>query len=117
MDKRKKLREQNIFFVGINSYRKYLRNHLNLDIDSSKVYRKISALVSEERNELITSLYGVFSEDKDKLKPIICLSTLLNIPAHEVLIKEHIRDKIKQLSLLFIPIITVIISVFNLLLK
>lgn len=104
-------------FVGINSYRKYLRNQLDLDIDSAKVYPKISTLVPEERNELIKSIYEAFSEDIDKLKPIICLKTFLNIPAEELLVKEHTRDKIKQLSVIFIPIITVIISVFHLLLK
>lgn len=101
-------------FVGIDSYRKYLRNHLDLDIDSSKVYPKITALVPEERNELIKSMYEAFSEDKDRLKPIVCLTTFLNIPAQEVLVKEHTRDKIKQLSLLLIPIITVLISVVRL---
>jgi hypothetical protein len=104
-------------FVGINSYRKFLRNRLDLDIDSAKVYPKITALVPEERNELINSMYEAFSEDKDKLKPIVCLTTFLNIPAHEVLVKEHTRDKIKQLSLLFIPIITVIISVIKLIIE
>jgi hypothetical protein len=104
-------------FVGINSYRKYLRNHLDLDIDTSKVYPKITVLAREERNKLINSLYEAFSEDADKLKPIICLTIFLNAPAEEVLVKEHTRDKIKQLSLLFIPIITVTISIFQLLIK
>jgi hypothetical protein len=104
-------------FVGINSYRKFLRNRLDLDIDSVKVYPKITALVPEERNELIKSVYEAFSEDKDKLKPIVCLKTFLNLPAQEVLVKEHTRDKIKQLSLLLIPIITVIISVIKLVIE
>jgi hypothetical protein len=62
-----------------------LRNHLDLDIDSSKVYPKITALVPEERNELIKSMYEAFSEDKYRLKPIVCLTTFLNIPAQEVI--------------------------------
>lgn len=103
--------------VGIDSYRKYLRNRLGLDIDSAKVYPKITTLVPEERNELIKSMHDAFSEDADKLKPIVCLTTFLNIPSTETLVKEHARDKIKQLSLLLIPIITVIISVFNLILR
>ena len=103
--------------LGLDSYRKYLRNRLNLDINSPKVYPKITALVSEDRNALIKSMYEAFSEDTDKLKPVICLTTLLNIPAEEILVKEHARDKIKQYSLLLIPIITVIISVFNLVLR
>jgi len=104
-------------FVGLNSYRKYLRNNLSLDINSSKVYPKITVLVPEERNKLINSIYEAFSEDTDKLKPIICLIKFLNVPAEKVLVKEHIRDKIRQLSILFAPIITVTISVFQLLLK
>jgi hypothetical protein len=103
--------------AGIDSYRKYLRNRLNLDIDSSKVYPKITTLVSEDRNKLIKSMYEAFLEDTDKLKPIICLTTLLNVPAEEILVKEHPKDKIKELCLLFIPVITVIISVFNLVLN
>lgn len=103
--------------VGIDSYRKYLRNRLDLDIDSAKVYPKITTLVPEDRNALIKSMYEAFSEDADKLKPIVCLTTFLNIPSAEILIKEHTRDKIKQLSLLFIPIVTVMISIFNLVLR
>jgi hypothetical protein len=104
-------------FAGIDSYRKYLRNRLDLDINSAKVYPKITALVSEDRNALIKSMYEAFSEDADKLKPIICLTTLLNVPAEEILVKEPAKDKIKQHSLLFIPIITVVVSVFNLVLR
>jgi hypothetical protein len=103
--------------LGLDSYRKYLRNRLDLDINSPKVYPKITVLVSEDRNALIKLMYEAFSEDTDKLKPIICLITLLNIPAEEILVKEHARDKIKEYSLLFIPIITVIVSVFNLFLR
>ena len=103
--------------LGLDSYRKYLRNRLDLDINSAKVYPKIIALVSEDRNALIKSMYEAFSDDADKLKPVICLTTLLNIPAEEILVKEHTRDKIKEHSLLFIPIITVIVSVFNLFLR
>jgi hypothetical protein len=100
--------------VGIDSYRKYLRYRLNLDIDSAKLYPKITALDSKDRNALIKSMYEAFSEDADKLKPIVCLTTSLNLPPEEIVVKEHTRDKIKQLSLLFIPIITVMISLFNL---
>lgn len=100
--------------VGIDSYRKYLRNRLNLDIDITKAYPKITALVSEDRNALIESMHEAFSEDADKLKPIVCLTTFLKCPPEAILIKEHTSDKIKQLSLLFIPIITVMISILNL---
>ena len=103
-------------FAGIDSYRKYLRNRLDLDINSANVYPKITTLVSEDRNALIKSMYEAFSEDTDKLKPIICLTTLLNVPAEQILVKEPAKDKIKQHSLLFIPIITVVVSVFNLVL-
>jgi hypothetical protein len=113
-DEVKKIKD---LLLGIDSYRKYLRNRLGLDIDSAKVYPKITALVPEDRNSLIKSMYEAFSEEADKSKPITCLTTLLNIPAQEMLVKEHTRDKIKQLSLLLIPVITVIISVFNLVLK
>lgn len=104
-------------FAGIDSYRKYLRNRLDLDINSPEVYPKITTLVSEDRNTLIKSMYEAFSEDVDKLKPVICLTTILNIPAEKILVKQHTRDKIKQHSLLFIPMVTVIVSVFNLVLR
>lgn len=104
-------------FAGINSYRKYLGRHLDLDINVPKVYPRITVLTPQERIKLVNSMYEAFSADIDKLKPIICLTTFLNLPADEVLVKEPIKDKIKQLSLLFIPIITVIISVFQLLFK
>lgn len=96
--------------MGIGSYRKYLRNRLNLDIDSARLYPKITALAPEDRSALIKSMYEAFSEDADKLKPIVCLTTFLKLPPEELLIKEQTRDKLKQLSLLFIPIITVIIG-------
>ena len=89
---------------------------MDLDINSANVYPKITTLVSEDRNALIKSMYEAFSEDTDKLKPIICLTTLLNVPAEQILVKEPAKDKIKQHSLLFIPIITVVVSVFNLVL-
>lgn len=104
-------------FKGINSYRKYLGRHLDLDINTLKVYPKITVLHPQERNELVNSLNEAFSETIDRLKPIICLTTFLNLPADEILVKEPIRDKIKQLSLLFIPMMTVIISVFQLAFK
>ncbi len=100
--------------LGLDSYRKYLRYRLDLDINSAKVYPKIIVLASKDRNALIRSMYEAFSDDADKLKPVICFTTLLNVPAEEILVKEHARDKIKQHSLLLIPIVTVIISVFNL---
>jgi hypothetical protein len=104
-------------FTGINSYRKYLARYLALDINTLKVYPKITALHPQARNELVNSLYETFSEEVDKLKPLICITTFLNLPVDEILVKEPIRDKIKQLSLLFIPIITVIISIFHLVFK
>ena len=104
-------------FTGINSYRKYLGRYLDLDINTLKVYPKITVLCPQERNKLVSSLYEAFSEEIDKLRPIIRLTTFMSLPADEILVKEPIRDKIKQLSLLFIPIITVIISVFQLVFK
>lgn len=75
-------------FVGVNSYAKYLRSHLNFDIDSAKLYPKIMVLVSKERKELINSICEAFSEDIDKLKPISCLAAFLKVPVEQILVKE-----------------------------
>ncbi|WP_458747023.1 hypothetical protein [Candidatus Nitrosocosmicus sp. T] len=90
-------------FEGINSYRKHLGRHLDLDINTLKVYPKITVLHPQERNELVNSLYEAFSESIDRLKPIICFTTFLNLPADEISVKEPIRNKIIQLSLYSYP--------------
>ncbi len=116
-ERRDEVKRTKHLFVGLNSYRKYLRSHLDLDIESSKVYPRIIGYVFKERNELINLMYKAFSEDSDKLKPIIYLRRFMKVPAEELLIKESNKDKLKQLTILFIPIITVVINVVTLLFK
>lgn len=68
-------------FKGINSYRKYLGRHLDLDINTLKVYPKITVLHPQERNELVNSLNEAFSETIDRLKPINYMSHHFSEPS------------------------------------
>jgi hypothetical protein len=104
-------------FVGLNSYAKYLKRNLNLDINRAKIYPKIISLASQKRHDLIKSMNNAFSDDIDKLKSISCIETFLNVSAEQILIEEPIGEKIKQLTLLLIPIIAVAISVIQLFLR
>jgi hypothetical protein len=105
------------FITGLNWYTRYLRQNLNFQINEVQVYPRIISLGTIERNQLIEAVCKAF-EDFDKLKPINCLSTHMQIPQTEqILVPIRLLAKITQLSGLMIPIFTVIISIINFFVK
>jgi hypothetical protein len=103
------------FVMAINSYDKYLKRNLKLQINSiDNIYSKIMSDPNIEKCKLI-KLVGEAFENNDKLEPIKCMSDFLGIRDTEhFLIKEPIVDKIKGWASFLAVIIPVIISIIQL---
>ena len=82
---------------ALNSYNKYIRRSLGLEInDLKKVYSKILSDPALDKNHSIKELSIAF-EDSDKFKTIKCLSGLLNVTDTEhFLAKESVGKKLKD---------------------
>jgi hypothetical protein len=100
--------------LGLNSYNVYLTKKLKLRMNNVIICSKIIFNSSVDKNEAIRLIAGAF-ESEDKLNPIRCLSTLLKVKESEqLLMKEQITDKVKEIGALLIPVITITISIFDL---
>src|SRR5437879_13101873 len=78
-----KMRDQtakvNYLIAGIKFYDRYLQRTLNVQInDVKKIYSKIISDSSIDKNEAMCSILASFESDEDKLKPVKCISKMLN---------------------------------------
>ncbi len=82
---------------GLSYYNKYIRRILGLEINGLKmIYSKIIADAAIDKNQLMKELHKAF-EDRDKLKPVRCLTLLFNVPEpKDFLVKEPIGKKLED---------------------
>jgi hypothetical protein len=97
---------------GLNSYNKFLKRNLKLQFDDTMVCSKI--ISSSNKNQSLNLLSASF-KDNDKLKPVSCLSTIIKLPdTEQLLVKEKLEVKIKDLITVLAAIIPVMISILQL---
>jgi hypothetical protein len=82
---------------ALNSYNIYLRKNIGLQIYALKnIYSKILSDSKVDKNQSIRELTSAF-EDKDKLRPVKCLSTISNVTdTEQFLIKEPLGKKLEN---------------------
>jgi hypothetical protein len=99
---------------ALNSYNKYIRSSLGLQIkDLKKIYSKIVSDPTLDKNYSIKELSIAF-EDKDKLKPIKCISGLLKITdTEQFLIKEPIGKKLEDWAAIFGTIVSTVAAMIG----
>jgi hypothetical protein len=115
-DEVKKMR---YFKMGIDSYNKFLKRCLNLQIsDVNTIFSKIIACSSIENDSSSLLDSFIININNNKLEPLKCLSKrFFEQSIEKLLIEQPLKEKIKNLTVFIIPIITVIISLFGLLMK
>lgn len=105
---------------GLSFYNKYIRRILRLQIKDLKViYSRIIADATVDKNRWMKELSQAF-EDKDKLKPIRCLTGLFNVtdPEH-FLVKESVVKKWEEMATIlgalgsFIAVFTAAVALYN----
>ncbi len=100
-----------IFYLtlGLNSYNKFLKRNLKLQFDEVMICSRIVS--SGERNQLINLITASFKDD-DKLKPVNCLSNIIDVPEGEqFLVKKQLRGKIMEIVTILIALIPIVISI------
>jgi hypothetical protein len=82
---------------GLRYYNKYIRRIFGLEINGLKmIYSKIIADAASDKNQLMKELHKAF-EERDKLKPVRCLTLLFDVPEpKDFLVKEPIGKKLED---------------------
>jgi hypothetical protein len=100
--------------MGLNSYNKYLRRILNLEIkDIKKIYSKFVYAETAEKREIIKSVCESV-EAGDRLKLARYLSYLSKIPETELFVSEAPVEKLKTIGAILAAVIPIIISIIEL---
>jgi hypothetical protein len=101
---------------ALNSYNKYIRRTLGLEInDLKKVYSKILSDPALDKNHSIKELSIAF-EDSDKFKTIKCLSGLLNATDTEhFLAKEPVGKKVEHWAEMLGTIVSTVAAIIGVL--
>jgi hypothetical protein len=99
---------------GLNSYNKYLKRCMNLQMnDLTKIYSKISNAPQEERKKIIESLSDLLERGNNTLEPVRNLLTLSKAPEEEFLTEQPLKQKIKDGYTLLIPVFTIIVTLIT----
>jgi hypothetical protein len=101
------------FMMGLQSYDLYLRRHLDLRIFTlDQIYDKVMTACKETKNNIINSISETFNNDK--LEPLRYLSFLYKTKElQQILEKESIQLKLRQLGLFLAGAIPIIISLIQ----
>ena len=101
---------------ALNSYNKYIRRSLGLEInDLKKVYSKILSDPTLDKNNSIKELSIAF-EDSDKFKTIKCLSGLLNVTDTEhFLAKEPVGKKLEDWATMLGTMVSTVAAIIGVL--
>jgi hypothetical protein len=98
---------------GLNSYNKYLKRCINLQMNELiKIYSKISSASQEEREKIIESLSNNLESGNNTLEPVRYLLSMSKVPEEEFLTEQPMKEKIKEVYTLLIPIITISLTAF-----
>ena len=103
------------FLMGLNSYNKYLRRKLRLEVkDFKKIHSKFAYVETAEKREIIKSVCEAV-EAGDRLKLARYLSSLSKIPETELFVSEAPIEKLKTIGTILAAVIPIIISAIELL--
>jgi hypothetical protein len=99
-------------------YDKYLRKALNLRIkDPEKIYDKIICLSMEEKSGLIISIANALGGEKLDLVRILSKKYLVELNSDQFMVEEKLSERIKDVSGLAIPIVTITVTIIGLFFK
>jgi hypothetical protein len=101
---------------ALNSYNKYVRRSLGLEInDLKKVYSKILSDPTLDKNHSIEELSKAF-EDRDKFKTIKCLSKLLkDIDTEHFLAEEPVGKKLEDWATILGTMVSTVAAIIGVL--
>jgi hypothetical protein len=104
----------NCIILALNSYNKYLKRNIKLQISNIKdIYSKILIDPAVEKNETIISISKAF-ESNDKFEPLRNLLNSLDTQNVErFLTEESIWDKTKEIGTFLVAVIPVLISIIE----
>ena len=103
--------------MGINSYNKYLKKNLKLQINNiDNLHSKIISNFIIHNSMFIDSLHKTFQTD-NKLLPLRYIISFLNLETEQFLVKESLWEKIKDWGAFLVAVIPVAISIIQLLLN
>lgn len=108
----------NCIVLALNSYNKYLKRNIKLQIGNIKdIYSKILIDPAVEKNETILSISRAF-ESNDKFEPLRNLLNSLDTQnAERFLIEESMWDRTKEIGTFLAAVIPVLISIIEVWLK
>ena len=121
--RKNEVKKMRYFTMGLNSYNDYLRRLISLEISDlkTKVYSKIASSCKKEKAEITNNIISVFVTDKNMesytLEPVRQLADFMKKSKEEFLTKQHFLDKLKEWTAISSVIITMIVSLFPVLLK
>jgi hypothetical protein len=103
--------------MGINSYNKYLKKNLKLQINNiDNLHSKIISNFIIHNSMFLDSLLKTFQTD-NKLLPLRYIISFLNLETEQFLVKESLWEKIKDWGAFLVAVIPVAISIIQLLLN
>jgi hypothetical protein len=120
-DENKTIETTKYILLGLHSYNAYLRRNIGLQI--SNIDRIYSIITSNKLSpsKYVTEVNDNIDDDYDKLKLVRYLRDMSvdrnkndDEQKEEFLVTEKLRDKISSLSAWLIPIITVLVSIYQL---
>ncbi len=99
---------------GLNSYNRYLKRCMNLQMSNlTNIYSKISNIPQEERKKIIESLSNSLERGNNTLEPVRYLLTLSKVPEEEFLTEQPLKEKIKGVYTLLVPVFTIIVTMIT----
>jgi len=99
---------------GLNSYNKYLKRCMNLQMSNlTNIYSKISIAPQEERKKIIESLSDFLERGDNTLEPVRYLLSLSKVSEEEFLTEQPLKQKIKDGYTLLIPVFTIIVTLIT----
>jgi hypothetical protein len=102
--------------MGINSYNKFLKRNLKLQINNiHNLYSKIISNFIFMNSLFVNSLSKTF-QNEDKLLPLRLILHFSNLAEEQFLIQESLWEKIKEWATFLVAIIPVTISIIQFLL-
>jgi hypothetical protein len=114
MHKNDEVEKISYILQSLDCYNKYLENSLGLQIkDRNKIFDKIIMELSSADNNFIDVIYNAYDKGKLELIRVLYKKNITDI----VLAEFTFLNKMRGLSDLIIPIITVAISIIGLMLK
>jgi hypothetical protein len=99
--------------MGINSYNKYLKKNLKLQINNiNNLHSKLISNFILHNSLFVDSLSKTFHTD-NKLLPLSYIIDFLNLETEQFLIEESLWEKIKDWGAFLVAVVPVVISIIQ----